>query len=212
MLKNAILTLFFTLPLCMQAQNISSIRTRSMDTFVEWDLFQFAEEEEPDSTIVLTEEELEEAAQEEETNDVKEEFAGFMRLRWVHKEDWKDWEYEFGSERGSIRQKWDNDPTQWELRNYNGDIVTMRQLWPNDQSQWTVTDNEHSFTFRSKWANMGDEWITSGSDQYGSFYLYTLFEGDPRDWAIDDKLIEEISPGIRMAFVFLATFVTSPKL
>ena len=170
------------------AQAIATVSSRWSDSFVEWDIFSETENEDEEGTAI-----------------------GELKLRWLNfKDDFSEWTFELGGQRGTIRQKWKNDPTQWELRTYNGDIITMKAPWSNDLSEWRVTDNSLSLTLKSRWTNQLDEWLVDDNNR-GQFYLYTLYTGDPRDWAVEDNLTEEISEPMKMALIFLVLFHSTPK-
>jgi hypothetical protein len=180
-----------------QSQVLSSASTVWGNSFVEWEFYAHdrdsseIEEEEPDEY----------------------EF-GSLKLRWLNvKEDWTEWDYSLNNdtEQGTIKLKWKNDPTHWELRTYAGDVITMRTSWPNDLNEWRITDNSKSITFKSKWTNQYDEWIAKDNN-LGSFYLYTLKSKNPRDWAIEDKMSEEISNPMKMAMIFIALYHGSPRM
>jgi hypothetical protein len=174
-------------PLCF-AQTISTVSSRWSDSFVEWDIFSPPEYEGEDEVLI-----------------------GELKLRWLNiNDDFSEWTFELGDLRGTIRQKWKNDPTLWELRTYSGDIITMKAPWSNDLSEWRVTDNSLALTLKSRWTNQLDEWLVDDPNR-GRFYLYTLYTGDPRDWAIEDKLQEDISTPMKMALIFLAIFNSTPK-
>lgn len=191
MIKTALLTI-----LCcgtMAAQTVSTVSSRWSNSFVEWDIYS--------STGVESDD--------EETP--QEELYGEMKLRWLNvSDDFSEWTYELGGKRGTIRRKWKNDPTQWELRTYEGDVITMRSTWPNDFSEWRVTDNTISLNLHSRWKTQLDEWLVEDSE-HGTFYIYTLKEGDPRDWAIEDKMDENVSEPMKMSLIFLAIFNSTPK-
>lgn len=182
------------------AQRLSGISSRWSDSFVEWDLYAFA----PDSVQV---------SENGEDGDAPEEVAvGALQLRWLNvRDDWTEWEYAIGEERGTIRMKWKDDPSQWELRTYSGDVISMRTAWRGDFSEWRVTDNTISLTLKSRWTSQLDEWLVQEKAN-GNFYMYTLVEGDPRDWAIEDGLDEAVSQPMKMALIFLAVFHASPRI
>ncbi|MBK8968550.1 MAG: hypothetical protein IPM36_18160 [Lewinellaceae bacterium] len=178
------------------AQRLSGISSRWSDSFVEWELFAFA----PDSVQASEDDAPEEIA------------VGALQLRWLNvRDDWTEWEYSIGEEQGTIRMKWKDDPSQWELRTYSGDVISMRTAWRGDFSEWRVTDNTISLTLRSRWTSQLDEWLVQENTS-GSFYMYTLVEGDPRDWAIEDGLDETVSQPMKMALIFLTVFHASPRI
>ncbi|MFN4079575.1 MAG: hypothetical protein ACK4NS_01640 [Saprospiraceae bacterium] len=172
----------------LRSQDLSGLSARWSDSFVEWDLYGFDGE------------------------DAQEERIGHLQLRWLNlKDDFSEWEYQCGSQRGSIRLKWKDDPNNWELRTFDNETITMRTLFNGDLRQWRVTNNDYSLELRSKWQNQLDEWLVEDRAR-GIFYIYTARERDPRDWLIDDRLSDEVSPAMRMALAFLAVFHGSPKM
>jgi hypothetical protein len=195
-------SLFFAILLYTQtllAQVLSGASTVWGNSFVEWELYAIF----PDSSEVADEEE------EPEEYDF-----GNLKLRWLStKDDWTEWDYSLndGAEQGTIKLKWKNDPTQWELRTYDGSVVTMKASWVNDLSEWRITDNATSITFKSKWSNQYDEWLAKDAN-LGSLYIYTLRSKNPRDWAIEDKLNKEISNPMKMAMLFIALYHGSPRM
>lgn len=179
----------------LHAQTISTVSTRWNDSFVEWDIYASEGLDEPDSA-----------------EPPEEVLYGELKLRWLNvRDDFSEWTYELNGERGTIKQKWKNDPTQWELRTYTGDVVTMRASWSNDFSEWRVTNNSFSLLLGSHWKNRLDEWLTDDPNR-GRFYIYTLRESDPRDWAVEDSLSEEVNEPMKMALIFLAIYHSTPKL
>jgi hypothetical protein len=180
------------------SQAFSSIRTRWSDSFVEWELLGYEDDLPP-----------EDGADSEEMDEV---IIGDLQLRWLNvRDDWSEWDFRLGEERGTIRMKWKDNPTEWELRTYNGDVVTMRAAWAGDLSEWRVTDNSLSLQLRSRWTNQFDEWLVD-DPTYGRFYLYTFRRQDPRDWAIEDRLAEKVTPAMKLALIFLTVFHGTPRM
>jgi hypothetical protein len=185
-----LLVLSAAVPGAAFTQPLSSLSTRWSDSFVEWSLYAYTSDD---------------------PEDREEEEFGELKLRWLNvRNDWTEWDYEFGGERGTIRRKWKDDPSQWELRGYNGHIVSLRTAWTKDYSEWRVTDNSITLVIRSRYTTTFDEWVVQ-DQTYGRFSLYTFRRGDPRDWAIEDGLSDEISPEMRLALAFIAVFNSSPK-
>jgi len=119
-----------------------------------------------------------------------------------------DWSYRVLESFGRIRNLQRSDYTSWEVQGpYN--LVTLRQQWPDDLREWRVTDNRLTVNWRSRYQNHYEEWVLSHSD-YGHFSMYTLNPGDPRDWVIVDKMREDFPFEMKMAFVFVTIFFTSP--
>ncbi len=181
----------------LPAQTLSGISTRWSDSFVEWELFAFVQ----DTT----------QQEEDDSEAPDEESVGELKLRWLTlRDDWSEWDYQLGDERGTIKMKWKDDPTHWELRSYDGAVVTMRTAWNNDLTEWRVTDNSLSLTLRSRWTNQFDEWLVQDPAR-GTFQLYTMRTGDPRDWGIEDGLDGSVSRQMKLALVFLTVFQSTPR-
>ncbi len=166
-----------------QAQYLDGVGTRWSDDFTEWNIYTFDEEDE--------------------------ELVGQLTMRWQMDMDWSSWDFRLGEWSGSIQRIFKNDPSQWEVRLGN-EVVSMRTKWSNDFSEWRITDNSKTITFQSRYTNQFDYWLLKG-DTYGSFYLHTEWEGDPREWVIVDELDEEISFAMKLAMLFIATYNSSPK-
>jgi len=178
-----------------QAPVMSTVGVRWQDSFVEWQIFATY----PNRNL-------------EKDEEPEEEYYGELKLRWLNvREDWTDWEFDLAGLRGTVRQKWKDDPQQWELRSYAGAIITMRTAWNGFFNEWRVSDNTITLNIKSRWTNQFDEWEVKDS-KYGTYYLYTLRPRDPRDWAIVDKLDPEISEEMKLALVFLVLFNSSPKM
>ncbi|MDO8367388.1 MAG: hypothetical protein Q7T20_11365 [Saprospiraceae bacterium] len=191
----AFLPFCFLVNAAAQAPVMTTISSRWQDSFVEWEIFSMVKQ--PDL---------------EEGEAPDEEYYGELKLRWLNvREDWSEWDFDLGGQRGTIRQKWKDDPQQWELRTYSGAIITMRTSWNGDFKVWRVSDNTITLNIRSKWTTQLDEWQVQ-DDTYGNFYLYTLRTRDPRDWAIEDNLDPAISEEMKLAMIFLVIFNSSPKI
>ena len=190
-----ILSFCFLVNAAAQAPVMTTIGCRWQNSFVEWEIFSKIRN-----------------ADLEEGEETEEEYYGELKLRWLNvRDDWSEWDFDLGGQRGTIRQKWKDDPQQWELRSYTGVIITMRTAWNGDFKEWRVSDNSITLNIKSKWTNQLDEWLVQ-DDTYGNFYLYTLRSRDPRDWAIEDNLDASVSMPMRMALVFISVFHGSPRL
>ncbi len=139
----------------------------------------------------------------------QEEEEGTLNLRWLFDQNWTEWDYRLGELSGSIETKWKDSPKEWELRGGNH-IVTARTVWPDDFKEWRINDGSHTFTLRSRWSNRLDEWELRNSN-YGHWAMYTVYEGDPRDWIVEEELDADIPFETRLMMAFLVLFHASPK-
>lgn len=135
---------------------------------------------------------------------------GELKIRWLSRgDDWTEWEYDLAEVFGTIKLKWKDKPDEWELRG-NNQIVTARTLWNNDFGEWRITDGTHTFTLKTRWANQWDEWLVR-DDTHGRFTMYTVYERDIRDWAVEDNLDGEVSFETKMMLMFVVVFNSTPR-
>ena len=96
--------LVFCLLLCttfMSAQTLLGISTRWSDEFREWDVFTTL----GDQTIY----------EEGDEEFIEVEPSGELLMRWQADLNWAEWDFNVDDIKGSMRQLWKDDPTQWEL-------------------------------------------------------------------------------------------------
>lgn len=136
-----------------------------------------------------------------------EEEEGGLELRW--EDNWGEWDYRLNDDFGTIKLKWPDRPDEWELRG-NNRIVTARTLWRGDFKEWRITDGRVTLTLRSRYGNQWDEWELRNSNN-GDFRMVTNWEGDPRDWIIEDKLDDEVTFEMKTMLMFIVIFHSSPK-
>lgn len=183
------------------AQKLNSISTRWNDSFVEWEIFTTlppdpdAAEDDPKANASLDEEK-----------------TGELKQRWLNvRDDWSEWDYQLGDEQGVVKVKWKDNPGEWELRSFDGHIISMRTTFPRNFTEWRVTDNDISLNIKSKYTTQLDEWLVEDAT-HGKFHLYTMRPQDPRDWAIEDTLDAQVSQSFKIALMFIAIFSSVPRV
>lgn len=119
------------------------------------------------------------------------------------------WSFSIGDLHGDVRQIFSNDDSRWELSSSDRS-VSIRQVWPRDKSEWILTDDHHSIRIRTRYNQSAQEWINTDHDN-GDLYVYTTYEGDYRDWTIEDYMSEEISLEMRFAALFIILYNSIPK-
>jgi hypothetical protein len=178
------------------AQRLSGISTHWDNAFGEWDLYALSPD--ADSTELAD-------------GTAPEEQIGELRLRWLDvKDDWTEWDFSVNGRTGIIKIKWKNDPSLWELRTFDGQVVTMKTIWAGDYSAWRVSDGTHTFDYQSRYRSQADEWSATDAN-LGRFWVYSQVEGDPRDWLVQDDWGDQVPVTTRLAMLFLTIFYTSPK-
>ena len=136
--------------------------------------------------------------------------VGELRMRWTFQNDWAEWDLRVGDNVATIERKWKEDPNLWEIR-CNGVIVTAKTTWRDEFIRWKLSDGKQQINWKSLYANKLDEWSTDKPDQF-PFKVYTYWEGDPREWVVEDELPGEVSLAMRMAMIFLTVHFTAPHI
>ena len=134
---------------------------------------------------------------------------GELWMRWSFRNDWTEWDLRLGDASASIRRKWKDDPNLWEVT-CEGVTVNARTAWPGEYQRWKLADGTNQYTWQSRYGNSFGEWILDDAPS-GSFSVYNYWEGDPREWVVVDELPEDVSLAMRLAMIFLAVHVSSPK-
>ena len=134
--------------------------------------------------------------------------VGRLELRWPLKGDWTEWKFELGELEGSIDVRWRNNPAEWELR--SDDLtISARSVWANDISSWRISGGNNQIVLESRYGNTRESWQLRSS-QFGSFNLQTSWEGDIREWEIQDELDEAIHPELKILCMFLVIYYNLP--
>ncbi len=137
------------------------------------------------------------------------EVEGEITMKWPLKGDWSEWNFRLGDLTGTIQVKWKGDPNLWELRAAN-EIVTIRAVWKDDWRQWEVKNGGTRLDVKSKWANILEEWQAEDA-RFGVMKIYTSWEGDLRDWVVEDLFSEDVSLPTKIALTFIPVFYSTPK-
>lgn len=135
---------------------------------------------------------------------------GELRLKWIHSNDWTAWEFRLGDTIATIEQKWNEDPNLWSIR-CNGITVTAKTAWAGEFERWKLNDGNHQFNWQSRYSNQRDEWELD-TQKNQSFKMQTAWEGDPRDWVVEDNLPADVSAAMKIAMIFLTLHFSSPKV
>ena len=175
------IAMVMVIPVFSTAQDVIGIGTRYRDSFREWNIT---------------------------TDD--EEISGEMRMRWVFKNDWTEWDVRIGDISATIEQKWKDDPNLWEIR-CEGVVVNAKTVWPGEFNRWKLNDGTHQFNWGTRFFNQRDEWFVDNRSRE-NFKVYTYWEGDPREWVVIDDLPSDVSHAMKLAMIFLALHHSTPRM
>ena len=122
--------------------------------------------------------------------------------------DVSHWTFEYLDSDGQISQKIRGVDQQWDYTDDIGNQISIRQVWPGDRSIWRVTSDSISIEIKPRFGLQADEWLYEG--EHGSFYMYTQWEGDPRDWTIESYLKQDVPKAFDLALAFIIIYISSP--
>lgn len=135
---------------------------------------------------------------------------GTLDMRWPLRNDWTEWDWDFADIRGEFYMRRPTDPEAWEGSG-DGVIVEGRTIWPGDRGKWVIVSGELRIEIRTRYTNIADEWIVDDR-KYGKLRMYTDWEGDPRDWIIEDELSEDVHVVVKLFMIHIALMQSIPKL
>ena len=174
--------IFFFLGLFINTANTQTLlglSTRFNNAFVEWDVY---------ADSIQT---------------------GNISITWQQPDNWGEWNYRVGEKSGTIKTKWSEDFTMWELRGDNK-IITAQPVYPGNPCAWRITDNNFSLVLSCRNGNDSNEWAVE-DEKRGTFFIYTDVANDPRDWVIDDNLSNTVPFPMHMMLTFIALFNSIPQ-
>jgi hypothetical protein len=130
---------------------------------------------------------------------------GTLRIRWTAPLNPTEWAYEFGTLHGTIKRKWRDDPTLWELTADNGELLTARMIYGTDSREWRITDNNNSIEWRTRYTNNPSDWTLPNASKCGEFSAFTPYINDFQEWNTTDKN-DCLSFNVKLMMTFLAMF------
>lgn len=127
---------------------------------------------------------------------------------WPLRTDWESWRLQGDDITGDISTQWRGDLTRWNIK-IGEERLEIRQRWRNAPNQWEIVSDRGRSLLRTQLTNNANVWICSLEE--GDFAMYTMYDGDPRDWVIEDYIIDSLSDTEKLAMIFIALFQSIPK-
>lgn len=136
--------------------------------------------------------------------------AGELRLRFPGMAgqvgDITQWTFRFDDVNGSIRPKVTGRGDVWEVRVGN-DVAIVRTLFPNQLDQWTVQSGRDRLVYAVRDYRLLEYWGVRGPGGPGDFAVFTSFEGDWRDWTVQDATTEPVGAAAQLAMIWLPVYM-----
>jgi hypothetical protein len=136
--------------------------------------------------------------------------VGSLEWKGLDRDGWTEFRIRYQGIYGNARLKWPDRTDEWELR-LGQEVITIRAVYRGDPSQWRIIGHEIQLTFQSKHPRQPEEWQIR-EKRFGLFRVYTRWQGDLREWVVEDQLEDErISSTMRLAMLFTALANATPK-
>ncbi len=120
--------------------------------------------------------------------------------------DITQWTFRFDDVDGSIRPKVTGRGDIWEVRVGN-DVAVVRTLFPNQFDQWTIQSGADRLVYAVRDYRLLEHWGVRGPGGRGDYAVYTSFEGDWRDWTVDDATAEPVGAAAQLAMIWLPVYM-----
>jgi hypothetical protein len=138
----------------------------------------------------------------------EDEWESHLYLKWPLRDDWNHWTADFINSYISIKQQWNLDPAHWELSSDTLN-VSIKQKWRNDLSEWDLIYNGNRVKWKAIYPDRLDEWYFE-TDSHNSFDMWTRYQGDPRDWDIEDRA-PNIPDEVKLSAMFITIYLANPN-
>jgi len=144
-----------------------------------------------------------------DAEDEEKEIEGEMRIKWALRGDFSEWTLDYDNVVYTVRQKFNNDISQWSIRSEHGVTADIRTKWNRDFSEWVINYKRGKYTWKTATRNDGSTWYYEVAEN-NYIEMYTANGADTRDWLINDYL-EDVDDIVKLSFLFITMYNTTPK-
>lgn len=138
----------------------------------------------------------------------EEEIEGELRIKWILRNDFSEWTLDYDNLLYTVRQKFNNDNSQWSIRSEQGEVADIKTKWHRDYSEWVVSYNREKYTWQTVYKNDGSQWYYE-TDKDNYIEMFTANGSDTRDWIVNDYI--ELDDIVKLSFLFITMYNTTPK-
>ncbi|MBT8231360.1 MAG: hypothetical protein HKO66_10925 [Saprospiraceae bacterium] len=134
------------------------------------------------------------------------EFQSYANAKWPHKTPWTEWQIDHLDYYWNMFLRFQTNPQHWFLDS-NDLSISIKQKWRNDITEWSVSFDDHLLKWKSEYRNDLSVWFFE-SKEFGYLEMWTTFEGDPRDWEIEDQA-PNVPDEVKVAMIMITAFQTN---
>lgn len=138
--------------------------------------------------------------------DSLEEYESNLTLKWFYKNKPADWQIDHLGNYWDIELRKNAVPQTWTLQS-NNFSVTVRQRWRNDITEWRISTGSENYIWKTEYGNDLSWWYFE-DDKAGFMQMWTTWDGDPRDWEIEDNA-PLVADEIKLCMIFITMYFTN---
>jgi len=113
------------------------------------------------------------------------EILSSVRAKWPNEKSWTEWQFDHLEYFWDMSLRYQTNPQHWYLNTDYG-TVAIKQKWRNDFTEWTIRYDDIQLKWTTDFGNDISQWYFEDKE-YGFMEMWTSYEGDPRDWEIEDQ-------------------------
>jgi len=102
--------------------------------------------------------------------------------------------------------RYQTNPQHWFLNTDYG-TVSIKQKWRNDITEWTVQYEDIRLKWTTDFGRDISQWYFEDKE-LGYMQMWTAYEGDPRDWEIEDKA-PNVPDEMKMAMLLITVILAN---
>lgn len=134
------------------------------------------------------------------------EFQSNISAKWPLKSSWTEWQFDHLQYYWDMYLRYQTNPQHWFMDTYNTKI-SIKQKWRNDLTEWIITYNNQKLKWTTEYGRDVSQWYFEDK-QLGFMQMWTTYEGDARDWDIDDQA-PNVPDEVKMAMILITIIVTN---
>lgn len=137
------------------------------------------------------------------------EYQGEIESTYSLDDTYDDWTYEIEDLTGRYYKRNIGKPVTYALTGGEHDI-SVSPVWMRDRNEWRISGDKR-YTLRTRYHGIGDEWILyHGKEKL--LYFFTSYEGDMREWVIEDYVGPHLDLAVKIAAVQTIMINVLPRL
>ena len=129
-----------------------------------------------------------------------------VRAKWPYKSSWTERQFDHLEYFWGMSLRYQTNPQHWFLETDYGN-VSIKQKWRNDITEWNVSYEDIKLKWTTDFGNDISQWYFEDKE-FGFMEMWTTYEGDSRDWEIDDQA-PDVPDEIKLAMILISVILAN---